>query len=71
MNRYWCALDALRRRLGDLRLVKQDGQTTVDYAVATTFVIIVAVASFAALQSSILGFFATLGSKLAAAAAAI
>jgi Flp pilus assembly pilin Flp len=61
----------LRRLLGRRGLRQETGQTTVEYALALTFVILVAIASFAALNGALTTFFSGLTAQLAAAAAGI
>lgn len=59
------------RRLRSGWLPEERGQTTVEYAVATTFVIVVAVASFAVLRPAVLSFFAQIASQLSGLASGL
>jgi Flp pilus assembly pilin Flp len=49
-------------RLEDLK--REDGQTTVEYAVVLVLVILLATAVFAALNTSVSGAMANIGSKI-------
>jgi Flp pilus assembly pilin Flp len=53
------------------RLTLESGQTTVEYAVILSFVIVLAIAAFATLLPTILSFFTTIAGQLAGAAAGI
>lgn len=70
MNRYSRILRVLHDPIAGLG-ANEDGQTTVEYAVATTFVIIVAVAGFTILQPKMIAFFTALADTLATAASSI
>lgn len=56
-------------RLEDLK--REEGQTTVEYAVVLVLVIAMAVAAFAALNGSITTFMSAIGTKLSSAASAV
>jgi Flp pilus assembly pilin Flp len=54
-----------------LTLGSESGQTTVEYAIVVTFVIVLAIAAFATLLPAFLSFFTTIAAQLASAAAGI
>jgi Flp pilus assembly pilin Flp len=62
--------DANRREMFErLTLASESGQTTVEYAVVLSFVIVIAIAAFATLLPTISSFFTTIAGQLASVAA--
>jgi Flp pilus assembly pilin Flp len=47
-------------------LEREDGQTTVEYAIIVALVIVMAIAAFAVLQTQVTDFMSKIGSKISA-----
>jgi Flp pilus assembly pilin Flp len=52
-------------------LKREEGQTTVEYAVVLVLVIAMAIVAFTALSTAVQGFMTSIGAQITAAAAAI